>query len=86
MCVNINKACNVLCRQSLCDLVVSSCRRGVKVVGCFKICRVAVPWNLLFAVSLSSLSAKVTVNVIVGYRERIRDIIDRYKEICVFLC
>ena len=83
MCVNINKACNVLCSQSLCDLVVSSCRRGVtvKVVGCVKICRVLF---LQIAVSLSSLSAKATVNIIVGYRERIRDIY-RYKGPCLFL-
>ena len=30
MCVNINKACNVLCSQSLCDVVVSSCSREVQ--------------------------------------------------------
>ena len=44
MCVNINKAFNVLCSQSLCEVVVSSCCRGVtvKVVGYVKICRVAI--------------------------------------------
>ena len=26
MCVNINKAFNVLCSQSLCEVVVNSCR------------------------------------------------------------
>ena len=26
MCVNINKACNGLCSQSLCEVVVNSCR------------------------------------------------------------
>ena len=52
MCVNINKAFNVLCSQSLCEVVVSSCCRGVtvKVVGCVKICRVAVSWDLSLAV------------------------------------
>ena len=30
MCVNINKACNVLCSQSLCEVVVSSCHREVQ--------------------------------------------------------
>ena len=30
MCVNINKACNVLCCQSLCEIVVGSCCRELR--------------------------------------------------------
>ena len=43
MCVNINKACTVLCSQSLCDLVVSSCRRGVTVKVVVRVESIVVP-------------------------------------------
>ena len=56
MCVYINKAFNVLCSQSLCEVVVNCCRRGVgvKVVVRVWSCRVAV-FGIVLLPLLSSL-------------------------------
>ena len=83
MCVNINKAFNVLCSQSLCEVIVTSCRVvGSKLLSCCCF------WTLLFAISISrfleshsqllfallSPSVKVTVNIIAGFQNKFRDI------------
>ena len=57
MCVNINKAFNVLCSQSLCEVVVNSCRElelQSKSSVMLSRCRVAVSGILSLAL-LSSL-------------------------------
>ena len=59
MCVNINKAFDVLCSQSLCEVVVSSCLREVQSKSSFALrvssCHFgifAVPGNLSLAIKI----------------------------------
>ena len=57
MCVDINKAFNVLCSQSLCEVIVNSCRELELQSKSSFVFRVLLFWNLLFAVSVTQFDA-----------------------------